>query len=260
MIPILYETGFISIQTLWVFTVLAILVASYLAIERLKRAHVSFTLLINHSTFFLIWALIGSRIVHFLTHTDTYLPGLDLRTLENVFAIWDRGFSFWGASIACSLAMIYKLRHSEENLWKWADALSVPFLVGVSIGMIGAFLGGYSYGTPTDLPWGVLYESFNVKYTVPIHPVQIYEILLIGMILWLKQKSKNKSTWFEKEGNSSLYFGATYFSICFILEFLRGDDKLLILGINFSQIGFCLLALACTYTLYKRNHEPSSVA
>ncbi len=252
MIPILYESGFVSIQTLWIFAVIALLVASYLAIERLKRARVNFTLLVSESSFFLIWSLMGSRIVYFATHTDTYLPSLDLRTLGNFLAIWDQGFSFWGATIAFSLAMFYKLRKSEENIWKWIDALSVAFLVGISIGMLGAFLGGYSYGTPTDLPWGILYESFNVKYTVPVHPVQLYEIAAIGLILLGKKTLSKKTHGLETEGNSGLYFGTSYFLVSFILEFLRGDDTLLILGIRLPQIAYLILALVCGYTLYKR--------
>ena len=252
MIPILYESGFISIQTLWVFAVAGILVASYLAIERLKRARVNFTLLIQYSSFFLIWSLIGSRIVYFLSHTDAYLPGLDLRTIGNFFAIWDQGFSFWGASIAFVIAMIYKLRKSEANVWKWADALSVPFLVGVCVGLFGAFLAGYSYGTPTNLPWGILYESYNVKYTVPVHPVQLYEIFLIGILFMGKKHLSKKTSFFEKDGNTALYFGSLYFLLSFILEFLRGDDTLLILGIRVTHIGFLFFTLLCAYTLYKR--------
>lgn len=252
MIPILYEAGFISIQTLWVFAVVGILVSSYLAIERLKRARVNFTLLIQYSSFFLMWSLIGSRIIYFVTHTDTYLPGLDLRTIGNFFAIWDQGLSFWGAILALTFAMAYKLRKSEENLWKWADALSIPFLVGISIGLFGAFLAGYSYGTPTNLPWGILYESYNVKYTVPVHPVQLYEILGIGLLFFGKKHLSKRTPFFEKEGNTALYFGTLYFTLSFILEFLRGDDTLLILGMRLSHLGFFFLAIVCAYTLYKR--------
>lgn len=257
MIPILYESGFISIQTLWVFAVIAVLISSYLAIERLKRARANFTLLIAHSTHIIVSSLIVSRLVYFVTHTDTYLPGFDLRTFYNLLSLWDQGLSLWGALIGGGLSLLYHLRKAEESISKWADALMVPLLVGLSIGTIGTFLGGYSYGTPTNLPWGVLYESFNVKYTVPVHPVQLYEFLAIGSLLGSKRVLSKKTNWFEREGNSALYFAFFYSLICFILEFLRGDDTLLIFGIRLPQIGFFFLTLLFGRYVWKRIKHPS---
>lgn len=256
MIPILYESGFISIQTLWVFAVIAVLISSYLAIERLKRARANFTLLIEHSTFLLIWSLIGARVVFFMTHGDTYLPSFDLRTFFNFFTIWDQGLSLWGALMGGAITLVYRLRKEEESISKWADALMVPLLLGLSIGTLGAFLGGYSYGEPTNLPWGVLYESFNVKYTVPVHPVQLYEFIAIGLILGAKRFLNKKTKWFEQEGNSALYLAGTYSLTCFLLEFLRGDDTLLILGIRLPQIGFFILTLLFGFRIWKRIKHP----
>ncbi len=256
MIPILYESGFVSIQTLWIFVVAAVLISSYLVIERLKRARANFTLLVEHSTFILIWSLIGARIVFFVTHGDTYLPGFDLRTLFNLFTIWDQGLSLYGAVLGGGITLLYILKKNEENLSKWADALMVPLLVALGIGTLGSFLGGYAYGTPTDLPWGVLYESFNVKYTVPVHPVQLYEFILIGLILGGKRFLRKKTSWFEREGNSALYFAGSYSLSAFLLEFLRGDDTLLILGLRLPQIGFFILTLLFGFLIWKRFKHP----
>ncbi len=252
MIPILYESGFISIQTVWVFVVLALLLSSYLAVERLKRARVNFTLLIEHGTFFLVIGLIGARLAFFLLHPDIYLPGFDLRTFKNLFAIWDQGFSFWGGALSTSLALVYQLKKADEEVSKWADALSVPFIVGVILGLAGAFLGGYSYGHPTELPWGVLYESYNVKYTVPVHPVQLYGILLFSLLLWSKRKLSKRTTFFQINGATSLYLMTSFLLISFVLEFFKGDDTLLILGIRLPQILFFLGFIASAALLYKR--------
>ena len=256
MIPILYESGFVSIQTLWIFVALSVLISSYLVIERLKRARANFTLLVEHSTSILIWSLIGARLAFFVTHGDTYLPGFDLRTFYNLFTIWDQGLSLYGAALGGGITLVYFLRRAEENLSKWADAFMVPLLVGLGVGTLGSFLGGYAYGTPTDLPWGVLYESFNVKYTVPVHPVQLYEFTLIGLILGGKRFFRKKTDWFDREGNSALYFAGSYSLVAFLLEFLRGDDTLLILGIRLPQIGFFILTLIFASFIWKRFKHP----
>ena len=205
---------------------------------------------------FFISALVASRIFYFVLHTDAYLPSFDLRTFWNFCSIWDQGFSFWGALLGFMVALLYRLHKSEENTWKWLDALSVPLIVGMGIGSIGAFLGGYSYGRPTDLLWGVRYEVFNVKYTVPIHPTQIYCLLLLIGVLWSKRFLNKKTHFFHSEGNATLYYMTVVSLGLFILEFFRGDDTLLIQGVRLPMIFFALFFLISSYFLYKHYKNP----
>lgn len=231
---------------------IALLSCSYLAIRRLKRARVNFTLFIEHSGSFFLSALILSRIFYFVLHTDAYFPGFDLRTLGNFFSIWDQGFSFWGGILGFTLALLYRLRKSEENLWKWLDSLIVPLIIGMGIGLIGAFLGGNAYGRPTDLFWGVRYEVYNVKYTVPVHPVQIYSILIFMGILLLKRWIAAHTDFFTREGNATLYYSTSMTFSLFILEFFRGDDTLLILGVRLPFFLYAFFFLVSARILYKR--------
>lgn len=252
MFPILFEFGRISIQTLWVFVAIALLVASYLAVKRLKRRRVNFNLFIEHSGFMLISAIFFSRLFYFFTNTNAYFPRFDLRTLWNFLSIWDQGLSFWGGLIGLFIMLTYYILKAKEDLWKWYDSLSVPILVGLMIGNVGAFLGGYAYGTPTSLPWGVSYEAFTVKYTVPIHPIQIYAIILIGLILWSKNRLKTKTDFFETDGNTSLYLITGFSLISFLLEFIRGDDTLLIFGYRLPILFFFIAFAISGYLLLRR--------
>lgn len=227
MIPVLYESGFVSIQTLWVFVAIGLLVSSYVAVKSLKRRRLDLTLFIENSGFFLLWAVLFSRFIYFFANPGTYFPALDLRTIGNFLSIWDQGFSFWGALVGFTAAMTFTLWRRGENIWKWYDALIVPLLIGMAIGYLGAFLGGYSYGEPTNLPWGIRYEVINVKYTVPVHPTQIYSIAVLMLILWSKKILKAKSHFFDKDGNTTIYITMLLSLGMFLLEFLRGDDTLI---------------------------------
>lgn len=266
MIPILYESQHLSIQTLWVFVVIALLFSSYLAVRRLKRQRVNFTLLIQHNGLFLFAGLFLSRLVYFIFNTDTYFPRFDLRTLWNFLSIWDQGFSLWGAILGFTLALGYRLWKESEEMLKWADALVVPMIIGVMIGGIGSFLGGYAYGTPTNLPWGVRYEIANVRYTVPIHPTQIYLILLLALLLWTKRKLSERSEFLAEEGNGSLYLINGFSIIYFLLEFLRGDVTLHIwklrIGHYLSALIFVisLTFLIKRYRTYKTTQEHESTS
>ena len=252
MFPILYESEHLSIQTLWIFVVIALLTGSYLAVKRLKRRRVNFTLFIEHSTSMLISGLLGARLVYFFTHTNAYFPGLDWRTLWNFISIWDQGLSFWGGVIGVILMLSYRVWKAKENLWKWYDALIVPGMVGMMIGNLGAFLGGYAYGIPTKLPWGVQYEVFHVRYTTPVHPTQIYAILFLGALLWSKQQLKQKTEFFKVDGNTTLYLSSVGSFGYFLLEFLRGDDTLLIANFRVPIFLFFLVAVITGTLLYRR--------
>ncbi|MBT4384889.1 hypothetical protein HOD30_04025 [Candidatus Peregrinibacteria bacterium] len=252
MFPTIYQNTYISLQTLWVFAVAAMLIGSYLAVKRLKRRRVNFTLIIEHSTSFLVSAVLGSRIVYFILNTDAYFPAFDFRTLFNFISIWDQGFSLWGGVLGMLSMLTYRIHKEKENIWKWFDALIVPGLLAFMIGNFGAFLGGYSYGNPTDLPWGVTYHIQNVRYTVPVHPTQIYAIIAISLLLWSKFKLKKKTQFFETDGNTSIYLTTGFSGIYCLLNFFRGDLMLMIFDIRLSMIVSGLLFIISSIYLYKR--------
>ena len=64
-------------------------------------------------------------------------------------------------------------------------AAATPALaVGHAIGRIGCFLVGDDYGRPTDLPWGVAFPNGLPPTTVPVHPTQLYESVLLVALAW----------------------------------------------------------------------------
>lgn len=256
MFPIIYDSTYVSIQTFWVFVVLSLLVSSHLSLKRLKRERVDFNILIKYSSGFLFWAFIFSRLTFFVLNPEIYVPGFDLRTLINFISIWDQGFSFWGGFIGFAGTLAYRLKRSEENIWKWFDAMLSPILIGIAVANFGQFLGGYGYGKPTGLPWGVSYELYNVKYTVPVHPTQIYSILIIVAILTAKNLIQKRNDFFTREGNSAIFL-TTFSSLgFFLLEFLMGDDTFTLLNFRINSYLFLLIFLVSGYALIRRYHEP----
>lgn len=254
MIPILFQNRYISLQTLWFFVVIALLVSSYLAVKRLKRRRVNFTLFIAHSSSLLFVSLLFSRVFYFISHPDAYFPAFDLRTLINFFSIWDQGLSLWGAVIGFLAMLSYRIYKAKEDIWRWYDAMIIPALIGYSIGMFGAFMSGYAYGRPTELPWGVRYEIANVKYTVAVHPTQVYAILAISLLLLSKKYIKDKTDFFKTDGNTTIYLTVGFSLITFVLEFFRGDDTLLIQGIRLPIFTSGLILLISGVSLY-RNYQ-----
>ena len=57
---------------------------------------------------------------------------------------------------------------------KTGDSFVVPVAAAIAIGRLGCFQAGCCYGTPTELPWGVVFETAD---SMRRHPTQIYEFL-----------------------------------------------------------------------------------
>ena len=91
-----------------------------------------------------------------------------------------KGFSSFGAAIGMFLtAWIFCAtsgrRHGISFLWL-LDRVLVCGLFGAVPVRIGNFFNSELYGTPTDLPWGVIFE--RTADLQPRHPVQLYEAML----------------------------------------------------------------------------------
>ena len=70
---------------------------------------------------------------------------------------------------------------------KTGDTFVVPVAVAIAIGRLGCFVAGCCHGTPTELPWGVVFAD-----GVPRHPTQLYEFLFHAsaalVILWMERR------------------------------------------------------------------------
>ncbi|HEV2972927.1 MAG TPA: prolipoprotein diacylglyceryl transferase family protein [Pirellulales bacterium] len=55
---------------------------------------------------------------------------------------------------------------------KTGDSFAVPVAAAVAIGRLACFSAGCCYGTPTTLPWGVVFSTADAR---PRHPTQLYE-------------------------------------------------------------------------------------
>jgi phosphatidylglycerol---prolipoprotein diacylglyceryl transferase len=51
--------------------------------------------------------------------------------------------------------------------------------IGIGAGRIGNFINGELWGKPTDVPWAVVVDG------VALHPSQLYEAVLEGLVLFL---------------------------------------------------------------------------
>jgi phosphatidylglycerol---prolipoprotein diacylglyceryl transferase len=129
-----------------------------------------------------------------------------------------------GKTILCGLAGGY----FGVEIAKWCldvrtktgDSFAVPVAVSIAIGRVGCFIGGCCYGTPSALPWAVVFPHVDAQ---PRHPTQLYEALFHalcagGLLLCLRRGLFRGQL-------IKLYF-ILYAAYRFLTEYLRPEIRL----------------------------------
>jgi prolipoprotein diacylglyceryltransferase len=128
-----------------------------------------------------------------------------------------------GIVVGAVSAGFYAL-HLGLPLRRTADAFAPSLALIKGVAAIGCLEAGCDYGTPTNVPWAVVFSSAVIPGTpigVPLHPTQLYaslvEFVLFVFLLWLLHRPHRDGeilgAWLFLGGLSS-----------FLLTVLRGDD------------------------------------
>jgi prolipoprotein diacylglyceryltransferase len=113
------------------------------------------------------------------------------------------------------------------ELYAWITPL------GLGIQKIGCFINGCCFGEPTGLPWSVRYPTgtsahfhqwisgtieTNAGFSTTIHPVQLYETVILFIIAFIVWRTRN--VW-KKKGSALIFTLCLFFIFRFLIEFLR---------------------------------------
>lgn len=115
----------------------------------------------------MVVGLIGGRLVFALIHWEA--------TLANpISVIWPItvGYTLWGAVLIGFIYLFWAATKKQVDLAKLFDFIMPSLLILIGGWIIGDFLGGPGFGTPSTLP------LFNR------HPVQLYELIVISLSLF----------------------------------------------------------------------------
>ncbi|QDU30582.1 Prolipoprotein diacylglyceryl transferase [Anatilimnocola aggregata] len=108
---------------------------------------------------------------------------------------------------------------SLEIRQRTGDSYAVPVAVAVALGRLACFIGGCCFGTPTTLPWGVV---FTAQGPLPRHPTQLYEFafhITAAALLWYF----HSRGWFRYQ-LIKLYI-LSYLVFRFVTEFIRPEPE-----------------------------------
>ncbi|MCB9832989.1 MAG: prolipoprotein diacylglyceryl transferase [Planctomycetes bacterium] len=154
---------------------------------------------------------LGGKGLYLLTVLGDDRAGRDLAT----------GFVFWGAIIVATPAMILRLRALGVPVLRGLDVFAAATPAAHAVGRVGCFLAGCCYGHRCDLPWAVTFREGVGLHDQPLHPVQLYEALLL-VLLWLGLEYGLRP---RRRADGELLFGyfAGYSVVRYVTELFRGD-------------------------------------
>jgi len=221
--PILFKIGSYQLPTYGVLLATALLVALYTVVRLGRREGLDTGRLIDFSTWVIITALLGAKVLLILTQWSFYTAHpaaiFSLSTLE-------AGGVFYGGFIAATVFAAWYIRTYKLPFWKVFDVFAPAIVLGQSIGRLGCFSAGCGFGVPSHSFWAVTFTSHfahdttGVPLGIPLFPWQLVAsftlLCIFGILLW---RFKHKS----RDGEIFLLYMVLYAVARFSLEFLRGD-------------------------------------
>jgi phosphatidylglycerol---prolipoprotein diacylglyceryl transferase len=227
-----FQIGPFIIWTHLLFLVIAIWLSAEFFFRLASSAGLSLQHFRENALWYLAGFFLGGRLFAMVAEYRSYI-----KDPLSIVMVNDGNFSLLGASIGMAIVLYILRRTSRTTFLQWLDVLLPATTFGLAFEWIGKFAAGQAYGSPTDVFWGVTYDAINVRYAVPIHPVQLYYagfFFLLTFILLVVRKHAQRA---GAETLSGIIAGSI---ATFVFENFRGDFAIPVFA---TQFDFLLLIL-----------------
>ena len=257
--PNIFRIGPFLITWHGVFAVLGILAAARLGVWLLDKDDVDTSHVSDGVLWMVVVGLIGARLLYVWENYSLFNGNL-LR----VFALTEGGISQWGGLFGAMVGAFVWARRSKFPFWKLIDGGGAGAMIGLAIGRIGDVINGEHHGTPTDLPWGVVYVNPDTlgQPGKVVHPEVAYEMVLTLVILALLLPFHQRLKARLPDGVLGLIYLGVYAFGRFWLSFFRTDPSVF-LGLRQAQIASALMviiAIVVIPILLRRRPRPEREA
>lgn len=225
--PIIYQSDNITIRWYGILFALGLIFAGLYVWLRFKKKHYPSDYFETLAIWMFFGIFIGARLCHCIFYEPEYYLSHPIEMLFPIRQMPDMTWKFIGyyglASHGGAFGMIiavlcFKIQKRVSILPIMDDlAISVP-LAGTFI-RLGNLFNSEIVGTPTDLPWGIIFNAIDMT---PRHPAQLYEsifyfILFITLAFMMYKMQYTR----VKPG---LYLSISFLAIAifrFFIEFVK---------------------------------------
>lgn len=232
------EIGPFIIWTHLLFLVIAMWLSTEFFFRLAQSAGLSLQHFKDHAAWYLLGAFLGGRVFAVIEQYRIYLKPTDpFRFLM----IHDGNFSFLGMATGIIVVLYITCRTSRTTFLQWLDVILPATFFGMCFDWLGKFAAGQAYGRQTDLFWAVTYDAPNVRFAVPIHPIQLYYAifyLILTFVLLIVRKNARRA-------GAETLIGIVLASVAtFFLESFRGDFGIPVFATKLDLILLLLLFIS----------------
>lgn len=176
--PVALQLGGLTIRWYGVLIALGLVLALIYALNVCKKRYgVTQDKFLDCVLVGIITAIIGARLYFVAFKWERYS-----QDLMSIFYIKEGGLAIYGGLIGALIGGLIVAKIVKVNIPALLDIASLGFLIGQGIGRWGNFMNQEAFGTPTNLPWGMVSENTG---NIAVHPAFLYESLwcLLGFVL-----------------------------------------------------------------------------
>ena len=245
MHPVLLKIGAFSVYSYGMMIALGFALATYVMYTRASQCGFDKNKIVDMNILLLVSGLIGGRSLYVALHLPYYT-----RYPAEVFNFSKGGLVWYGGFFLALLAFLAYTRANKMRFWATIDFIAPYLALAQSFGRIGCFLNGCCYGiaAPLDWPLGVTFQDAADLH----HPTQVYSsvlLLLIFVVLRILQERDHF------EGEIFLLYCVLYAMKRFGVEFLRGDNPRIFLGLSLAQVVSAFLFLGAIVLLVNKGSQ-----
>lgn len=220
--------------------VLGFFIAGWLVIRWTRGTSISRTQIELLLMWLVVGVVVGARLYYVAQNQPIYY----LTHPWQIAAVWQGGLAFFGGLFGATLGAYLYVRRAGLSFSEISDLFAPAIPIGAAIGRIACGLDGMDYGTPTSLPWAVVYTNPNSYAPVDLvarQPVQFYELvgdlLIAALLLHVRGRLRR--------GGLFLLYLVLFSILRFGLFFYRGDVPVIALGLKNAQwTALAILAVA----------------
>lgn len=178
----------------------------------------------------IFYGIITALLIGRLTSLMLWSPKTFFANPLIFFMPWNGGITVAGGVLGGLIAGYIYAKVKKLHFFYHIQFFVPPILIGHIVGRFGCFLNGDASGSPTNLPWGLVYNPHSLAYIITgippgthLHPTQLYEIFLNLILLIILILTENNQ-WITKR--RIIWYAFGYSIIRFIIEFFRTDTEL----------------------------------
>lgn len=245
MYEILFQYGPLTIASINVAMALGFIAGMIFMIRFIHLKKLKLSFLVQYLVHLIAFPLIGGRLFYFFERWSFFKEAP-----WKIFFIWDLEFSVWGIFYGLMLTLFILTRKNREDFWGWFDAFVISGLAGLFFLHLGHFLNGSHYGKPTELPWGIAFDTYSIPFTNPIHPTQLYSALAAFLLISIANRYVKRTHLSGVAGSLAIML----YSLSAIgIDFLHGIPSF------YLKINHALLALLALFAyILCANRSPLS--